>query len=179
MSNSLTMGFLPAAIREFQRLKSLTEKGLEQVDENGFFASSDSESNSIAILVKHLTGNLRSRWQDFLTTDGEKSDRHRDTEFELTEKETREVLMVRWEESWKILFTTLQDLTSDDMNRTITIRGEEYQVWQAITRQLTHYAYHVGQIVMLAKRWRAGEWQTLSIGRGKSEEFLNNPKKYL
>ncbi|MGE3802575.1 MAG: DUF1572 family protein [Candidatus Kapaibacterium sp.] len=179
MEDSFRRGFLTLARHEFHRLKSLAEKGIAQVDPTNFFARSDGESNSIAILVKHMSGNLRSRWTDFLTTDGEKPNRNRDTEFEVEDSETAEHLMSDWEDCWNVLFNTLEELTPDDLTRTITIRGEEFLVYQAITRQISHYAYHVGQIVMLAKRWRSGEWQTLSIARGRSEEFRANPEKYL
>ena len=179
MEDSFSAGFLALARHEFRRLKSLADKGIAQVDPTNFFARSDGESNSIAILVKHMSGNLRSRWTDFLTTDGEKPDRNRDTEFEVENSERAEHLMSEWEDCWNVLFNTLEELTPSDLTRTITIRGEEFLVYQAITRQISHYAYHVGQIVMLAKRWRSGEWQTLSIARGKSEEFRANTEKYL
>ncbi len=179
MNDTFGTDFLPQAVREFRRLKSLADKGMKQVDPEHFFARSDDESNSLAILVKHMAGNLRSRWTDFLTSDGEKPDRHRDTEFELGDEDTRERLMADWENAWNILFDTLEGLEADDLTRTITIRGEGHAVWQAILRQMTHYAYHVGQIVMLAKELRAGEWQSLSIPRGESEEFRKNPQDYL
>lgn len=177
MKTSLHTGFLSYITHEFHRLKSLAEKAIAQSNEEGFFARSDGESNSVAILVKHIAGNLRSRWTDFLTTDGEKADRHRDKEFKIEDEEKKEELMKEWEESWSVLFRTLENISSDDLERTITIRGEEHLVWQAVLRQMAHYAYHVGQIVMLAKRWRSGEWQPLSIPRGKSEEFTRNLKR--
>src|SRR5947207_15714781 len=133
----------------------------------------DAESNSTAIIVKHMAGNMRSRWMDFLTTDGEKLDRNRDTEFEDGPK-TREALMELWERGWKYLFDALEPLTDDDLTRTVTIRTEPHSVMQAINRQVAHYAHHVGQIVFLAKHLTAkttGKWESLSVPRGQSKQF--------
>ena len=177
--DSFRSALLSGYIHEFHRLKSLADKGMAQVNPENFFSRSDAEANSIALLVKHMAGNMRSRWTDFLTTDGEKPDRHRDEEFEIREGDTREKLLEDWDQSWEVLFDTLQSLSESDLEETITIREEEHTVWQAILRQISHYAYHVGQIVMLAKELRSGEWQSLSIPRGKSEEFRKNPKSYL
>jgi len=124
------------------------------------------------VIVKHIAGNLRSRWTDFLTSDGEKPDRRRDTEFELVgAADTRESLMARWEEGWKTLFANVEPLTNEDLLREVPIRGEPHTVVRAINRQLTHYAGHVSQIVLLAKHWAGPKWQTLSIPRGQSETF--------
>lgn len=166
--------FLTSAIREYRRLKELAERAMTQIDDPGFFASSGPEPNSIAVIVKHMAGNMRSRWTDFLTTDGEKPDRHRDTEFEIDGDDSRDGLMRRWEDSWRILFDALEPLAPDDLHRTITIRGEEHSVMQAIFRQLSHYAYHVGQIVHLAREAAGSAWSSLSVPRGKSEEFTRD-----
>ena len=160
------------AISEFLKYKNLAEKAFEQLTDEQFFRSPDNgTSNSIAMIVKHIAGNLRSRWRDFLTTDGEKPDRYRDTEFELTDDDTRESLMKRWDDGWEFLFDTLDSLTEEDLNRTITIRGEEHTVMQAIMRQLAHYPSHVGQIMYIARMLLGNDWKTLSIAKGKSKEF--------
>lgn len=143
---------------------------MEQLGEEEFFAVIDAESNSIAVIVKHIAGNLRSRWKDFLTSDGEKPDRDRDSEFEMID-DTRESLMVFWENGWKTLFDTIEPLSEDDFSKTITIRGEPHSVVEAINRQLTHYSYHVGQIVFLAKHLRSTNWKTLSVPRNRSAEY--------
>lgn len=174
---SSSAAFLADARHEFRRLKNLTDRALSQIDDAGFFAISGPESNSVAIIVKHLAGNMISRWTDFLTTDGEKPNRERDSEFIIDEEE-RGRLMERWEEGWGVLFGTLEGLRPDDLERTITIRGEGQSAQQAIVRQISHYAYHVGQIVLLAKELRGSEWTSLSIPRGKSKEFAQNPTHY-
>jgi len=160
------------AVREFRSIRRLAEKALTQVSDRDFFATLDSESNSIALIVKHIAGNLRSRWTDFLTSDGEKPDRRRDNEFALdASADTRESLMARWEEGWRILFANVEPLTNEDLLREVPIRGEPHTVVRAINRQLTHYAGHVSQIVLLAKHWAGPKWQTLSVPRGQSETF--------
>ena len=131
----------------------------------------DLESNSAAQIVKHVAGNLRSRWKDFLTTDGEKADRHRDQEFVLSPADTREDLMRRWEDSFQIVFDTIASLTEQDFSRTVTIRGEPHTILQALSRSMLHTAYHVGQILYVGKHLRGAEWTVLSIPKGKSEEF--------
>jgi len=158
------------AIRSFRNYKKLAERAIDQVSDDEFFATIDEEANSIALLVKHIAGNLRSRWTDFLTTDGEKPDRDRDTEFELI-NDTRESLMKFWEDGWQTLFNAIEPLTPEDFSKTITIRGEAHTVVEAINRQLTHYAYHIGQIVLLAKHFRSNEWKTLSVPKNRSTEF--------
>ena len=130
----------------------------------------DPEANSIAVLMKHIAGNMRSRWTDFLTTDGEKPDRDRDREFEA--EETRAATLARWNDGWDCTFRGLSALSPADLDRTVSIRGEAHSVVQAINRQLTHYAAHVGQIVLLAKHYAGVKWQTLSIPKGKSKEYL-------
>lgn len=158
------------AIRSFRSYKRLAERALEQVSDDEFFLQIDEESNSLAVMVKHIAGNQRSRWRDFLTSDGEKPDRHRDTEFELID-DTRESLKAFWETGWTTLFDALESLTPEDLEKTVTIRGEPHTVVEAINRQLMHYAYHIGQIVFLAKHLRASGWKTLSVPRNRSAEF--------
>ncbi len=170
MSSELIQNYHAEALRSFRECKKLAERATEQVSDEEFFAGIDDEANSIALIVKHIAGNLRSRWTDFLTTDGEKPDRQRDTEFEKID-DTRESLMKSWEDGWQTLFESVEHLTEEDFAKTVTIRGEEHSVIQAINRQLTHYSYHVGQIVLLAKHFRSTEWRTLSIARNRSDEF--------
>ena len=146
---------------------------MEQCPEDALFVSLDAESNSIAIIVKHLAGNMRSRWMDFLTSDGEKPDRNRDTEFE-NPPQTRAQLVEMWERGWKFVFDALEPLSEADLTRTVTIRSEPHSVMQAISRQLAHYAHHVGQVLFLAKHFtftKTGKWESLSVPRGKSAEM--------
>ena len=158
------------ALTSFRNYKKLAERAIEQVSHEEFFAAIDAEANSIAVIVKHIAGNSRSRWTDFLTSDGEKPDRNRDTEFELLD-ETRESLMKFWEDGWQTLFDAIEPLSPDDFSKSITIRGQEHTIVEAITRQLTHYSYHIGQIVLLAKHFRSAEWKTLSVPKNRSAEF--------
>lgn len=169
-NEAISRNYLEDAIRSFRSYKRLAERALEQVNDDEFFVQIDEESNSLALIVKHIAGNQRSRWRDFLTSDGEKPDRHRDTEFELIE-DTRESLMAFWESGWATLFEALEGLTPEDLERTVTIRGEPHTVVEAINRQLTHYPYHIGQLVFLAKHLKASEWKTLSVPRNRSAEF--------
>jgi len=171
--------FLRTATRECPRLKKLADDALAQMPAEGYFARAADVDNSIGIIVKHVGGNLRSRWTDFLTTDGEKPDRNRDGEFELGEGETRETILATWEAGWAALLGALAALGPGDMERTVTIRGEPFSVQQAITRSLSHTAYHVGQIVFLAKHFTGEEWKSLSIPLRKSDAFNAAPKKYL
>ena len=150
--------------------KKLGEQAMAQASDEALIATPDPESNSIAIIVKHLAGNMRSRWTDFLTVDGEKPDRNRDTEFE-SPPQTRAEILALWESAWKIVFDSLTSLTDDDLGGTVRIRGERHSVMQAINRQLAHYAYHIGQIVYLARHYSADRWKSLSIPRGKSADF--------
>jgi hypothetical protein len=163
--------YLEDAVAQFRGLKRLADRALWQVDDAQFFAQLDAESNSLALIVKHVAGNLISRWTDFLTADGEKPGRRRDSEFLIEPGDTRAALMERWETGWQRLFDALAPLTPDDLMRTVRIRGEEHTVVQAVNRQLTHYADHVGQIVFLAKHYAGANWKTLSIPRGQSEQF--------
>ncbi len=171
--------YLDDVRREYRRLKDLADRALAQISEEDLFHVTDPQSNSLAVVIKHIAGNMRSRWRDFLTSDGEKPDRHRDLEFVLGEDDTAAALRASWEEGWKFLLGTLDSLEAEDLTRSVAIRGEPHTVLQAIQRQLSHYAYHVGQIVQLA-RSRAGEnWTTLSIPRGGSDEFNKNPAPYV
>jgi uncharacterized protein DUF1572 len=156
----------------FEAIRRKAERALAQVDDAQFFTALDPESNSLALIVKHLAGNLRSRWTDFLTTDGEKPDRARDTEFEHdAASDTRESLRRRWDAGWAALFGALDSLTPADLGRDVTIRSEPLSVFHAIERQKEHYAYHVGQIVFLAKHLAGPTWTSLSVPRGRSEQF--------
>ena len=146
------------------------EAALAQVSDEDFFRTLDAENNSVAILVKHLAGNMRSRWRDFLTTDGEKPDRHRDTEFVILEADSRAVLTARWDAAWTLLYDTLDELSPRDLQRTVYIRGEAQTAHQALLRSVRHYAYHVGQLILLARHWAGDRWTTLSIPRGPSEK---------
>lgn len=158
------------ALASFRNYKKMAERAVEQVSDEEFFRAIDVEANSIAAVVKHIAGNLHSRWKDFLTTDGEKETRNRDTEFEMI-GDTRESLMEFWETGWQTLFDNIEPLTVEDFSKTITIRGEPHTIVEAINRQLTHYSYHIGQVVLLAKHFKSAEWKTLSVPRNKSAEF--------
>jgi len=162
--------YLDEARRQFRGHKRLTEGAMAQITDEELFVALDAEANSIAVIIKHLAGNMRSRFTDFLTTDGEKPDRHRDQEFEVSAETSRAEVMKWWEEGWARVFAAVDGLTPEDVTRTVTIRGEPHTVLEAINRQIAHYACHCGQILFLAKHFRAGEWKSLSIPRGKSEE---------
>lgn len=172
MAHQLTTSYLKDSLDLFRYYKKLAERAMEQCPDQGLFAALDAESNSIAIVVKHLAGNMRSRWTDFLTTDGEKPDRHRDTEFEEPPK-TRLELVELWEQGWRHVLDAIEPLSEADLTRTVTIRAEAHSVMQAINRQLAHYSYHVGQICFLAKHFAAtgGQWTALTIPRRKSADF--------
>ena len=171
MNEQIIENYLKDAIESFRSYKRLAEKAMAQVSDEEFFRAIDAEANSIATIVKHIAGNLRSRWTDFLTSDGEKANRHRDAEFVAFDEESREKLMEFWENSWQTLFEAIEPLTVEDFAKKITIRGEPHTICEAINRQLTHYAYHIGQITFLAKHFRASDWQTLSVPRNKSADF--------
>ena len=171
MTDTFAAAFLDEAFRNFRGTKRLAEGALTQLREEEFFKTLDAEANSVAIIVKHLAGNMRSRFTDFLSSDGEKPDRNRDQEFMIDQSTTRDDVMRWWEAGWKNVFEALAQLKPEDVRRTVTIRGEPHTVLQAVTRQLAHYAYHTGQIVFLAKHFRSSEWKTLSIPRGKSNEI--------
>jgi hypothetical protein len=170
MALEFTTSYLEDALAIFRQYKRLAERAMEQMTDEQLFAALDSEANSIAIIVKHMAGNMRSRWTDFLTTDGEKPSRDRDSEF-LDPPATRQALLADWENGWSRLFSAIEPLTDADLGRTITIRGEAHSVMQAINRQLAHYPHHVGQIVLLAKHFAGERWQSLSVPRNRSAEF--------
>jgi hypothetical protein len=170
MALQFTTSYLEDSLEVFRTYKKVAERAMEQVTDDQLFVKLDEESNSIAIIVKHMAGNMRSRWTDFLTADGEKPDRNRDSEFE-EPPSTREALMQLWESGWSRVFGALEPLSDADLGRTITIRGEAHSVMQAINRQIGHYALHIGQILFLAKHLQAGKWKSLSIPRGKSAEY--------
>jgi hypothetical protein len=170
MTHKLTTSYLEDSLALFRFYKKMGEGAMEQVSDEQLFAALDGEMNSIAIMVKHMAGNMRSRWTDFLTSDGEKPDRDRDSEF-MAPPETRESLMRLWNQGWERVFQALEPLSETDMQRTVTIRGEAHSVMQAVNRQIAHYSYHVGQIVFLAKHFGASEWKSLSVPRNKSAEF--------
>jgi hypothetical protein len=173
MNMDLSAHYLDEARRQMRGHKRMGEGAMAQLSDEDFFVTLDPESNSVAILVKHLAGNMRSRFTDFLTSDGEKLGRFRDTEFELAPTTTRDDVMKWWEEGWACVFGAIDGLKPEDAMRTVTIRAEPHTVVQAINRQIAHYAAHIGQIVFLAKHLRSSEWKTLTIPRGKSEEFKN------
>ena len=162
--------FLESVLIEFRSLKKVAEKAVQQVSDKDYFSAPDFESNSIAVLMKHLAGNLRSRWTDFLTSDGEKPDRHRDSEF-VAQDETRADIIQKWEAGWSCLFQALEPLKPEDLDKTVYVRGKAQSAYIAIFRQLTHYAVHVGQILYLAKHYAGPDWQTLSVPKGKSEDY--------
>jgi Protein of unknown function (DUF1572) len=171
MDNSLAKHYLEDALSNFRDYKKLAEKALEQVNDEEFFLALDEEANSVAVIVKHIVGNMLSRWTDFLTTDGEKPDRNRDMEFVAAPGMSKDDLMNQWEKGWSCLFGAIEPLQPEDLLKTVLIRGEAHTVVNAINRQLTHYAYHIGQIVFLAKHFRSAEWKTLSIPRNRSADF--------
>ena len=161
---------LEAVLDEFQKIKKLADKSIAQLSDDQLHATLDDEANSVAILMRHMAGNMRSRWVDFLTSDGEKPDRMRDREFE-DPRQTREELIAEWEHGWKCVFDALTPLTDADLQRTVVIRGEPHSVYKAVSRQVAHYSGHAYQILLLAKHLCGPGWKTLSIPRGQSEEF--------
>ncbi len=175
----LASHYLEEIKRQLRGHKRMGEAAMAQLEDQDFFVALDRESNSVAALVKHIAGNARSRFTDFLTSDGEKPDRFRDQEFELSAQTTREEVMGWWEQAWSHVFSTLDGLQPEDVLRTVTIRQEPHSVMQALNRALGHYAQHIGQIVFLAKHLRSSNWQTLSIPRGKSEDYKTaSPKTH-
>ncbi|HMF56310.1 MAG TPA: DUF1572 family protein [Pyrinomonadaceae bacterium] len=171
MADEIARDYLRDAVAGLRSHKKLAEKALEQVSDEEFFATLDEEANSIAVILKHMAGNMFSRWTDFLTTDGEKPNRNRDMEFVTTPETGRNELMDYWERGWQCVLDAIEPLTAEDLTRIVFIRGEEHTVVNAINRQLMHYAYHIGQIVFLAKHFRSAEWKSLSIPRNRSAEF--------
>jgi hypothetical protein len=178
MATDIATHYLDEARRQMRGYKRLGEGAMTQLRDEELFVTLDPESNSVAVLVKHLAGNMRSRFTDFLTSDGEKADRFRDQEFDLGPSTTRADVTKWWEDGWACVFAAFDSLTPEDVMGAVTIRGEPHTVLQAINRQVAHYAHHVGQILFLAKHLRSGEWKSLSIPRGKSEEYKTvKPKK--
>jgi len=170
MALKFTTSYIEDALAVFRQYKQLGERAMTQVADEQLFATLDEETNSIAIIVKHMTGNMRSRWTDFLTSDGEKPNRNRDSEF-VDPPATREALLREWEQGWACVFAAIEPLTDADLSRTVTIRGEAHSVMQAINRQLAHYPMHVGQIILIAKHYAGAGWQTLSVARNRSAEY--------
>ena len=173
--NDAAAHYLDEARRQLRGHKRMGEGAMSQLKDEQFFVALDPEANSVAVLVKHLAGNMRSRFTDFLTSDGEKPDRFRDREFELTAETSRADVMKWWEDGWRRVFAAIDPLQPEDVMRTVTIRGEPHTVLQAINRQIAHYAQHIGQMVFLAKHLQSSEWKTLSIPRGKSEDYKVAP----
>ena len=170
MALEYSTSYIADSIAVFQYCKKLADGAMAQVTEEQLCATLDDEMNSLATIAKHMAGNMRSRWTNFLTADGEKPDRDRDTEF-TDPPASRGELAALWERGWTVLFETLASLTDDDLPRVITIRGERHSVMQAINRQVAHYAYHCGQIVFLAKHLQSRNWNSLSVPRGNSKTF--------
>jgi hypothetical protein len=170
MRQRVTNSYLEDSLEVFRKYKQLADKAMAQVTDEQLGIVLDSGMNSIAVIVKHMAGNMKSRWTDFLNSDGEKPDRDRDSEF-VDAPPTRDAVVATWEKGWQILFEALEPLREEDLTRTITIRGEAHSVMQAINRQIAHYAYHCGQIVLLAKHFKSDEWESLSIAKGRSREF--------
>lgn len=163
--------YLEDARRQLRKYRALAEAAIAQVSDSAFFTLIDPEANSIALVMKHMAGNMRSRWRDFLTTDGEKPDRDRDSEFETAGTDNRERILAQWGEGWDLTLEAIDALKENDLERVVTIRGEPHTVLEAINRQLTHYAYHVGQIVFLSRHFAGPDWKSLSIPKGRSREF--------
>jgi len=172
MQDAFAAQYLNDVVRQFRQLKELAEKALAQISDDEIFIALDEEGNSIALLMKHLAGSMRARWTEFPSDSDEASSRNRDSEFAIDEGDAKRALIERWEGAWQCLFTAIEPLTAEDLAKTILIRGRSLSVIEAINRQLIHYAYHVGQIVFLAKHLRSSTWQSLSIPRGKSAEFI-------
>lgn len=171
MSTSLGQHYLEDSIASLRSYKKQADKAIAQLKDDEFFVQIDPESNSVAVIMKHLAGNMFSRWTDFLTTDGEKPTRNRDMEFVIEPKNTKEEILDYWERGWQCVFDALEPLKDEDLLRKVVIRNEEHTVMQAINRQLMHYPNHIGQIILLAKHFRSADWQTLSIPRNRSAQF--------
>src|SRR5688572_15107787 len=175
MSDSLGNHYLQDSIASLRAYKKQVDKGIAQLKDEEIFKTLDEEGNSVAVIMKHLAGNMFSRWTDFLTTDGEKPNRDRDMEFVIEPQTTQQDVVDYWEKGWQCVFDALEPLTADDLERKVSIRGEEHTVLQAVNRQLMHYPNHIGQIIFLAKHFRSSEWNSLSIPGNKSRDF----NKYL
>ena len=171
MPEGFSAYYLSDAIHQFHSLKALADGAMAQVNDQDLFTTLDEEANSIAVLLKHMAGSMQTRWAGFPATAEDTQGRDRDSEFMVTKEDTKAGLIERWEAGWRYLFAALEPLTPEDLVKTLQIRGKPFSVLEAINRQLTHYAYHVGQVVFLAKHFRSDAWQSLSIPRGKSDEF--------
>ncbi|HEY6231890.1 MAG TPA: DUF1572 family protein [Pyrinomonadaceae bacterium] len=171
MDETLGTHYLEDSIASLRAYKKLAEKALDQLTDDEYFVTLDEEGNSVAVIMKHMAGNMLSRWTDFLTSDGEKPNRHRDLEFVIDPDSNKDEIVNFWQRGWQCVFDALEPLTAADLGRKVMIRGEEHTVIQAINRQLMHYANHIGQIVFLAKHFRSTEWKSLSIPRNRSAEF--------
>jgi hypothetical protein len=170
MAHQFSTSYIEDSLSLFRYYKKLAEGAMDQVSDKELFTALDEEMNSIAIIVKHMAGNMRSRWTDFLTSDGEKPDRNRDSEF-VSPPNTREELMRTWNDGWERIFQALEPLSDADLERKVLIRSELHSVMQAINRQIAHYSYHCGQIVFLAKHFKGSNWKSLTVPRNKSGEF--------
>ncbi|HEY7353500.1 MAG TPA: DUF1572 domain-containing protein [Terriglobales bacterium] len=170
MAHQFSTSYIEDSLSLFRYYKKLAEGAMDQVSDKELFTALDEEMNSIAIIVKHMAGNMRSRWTDFLTSDGEKPDRNRDSEF-VSPPNTREELMRTWNDGWERIFQALEPLSDADLERKVLIRSEPHSVMQAINRQIAHYSYHCGQIVFLAKHFKGSNWKSLTVPRNKSGEF--------
>jgi hypothetical protein len=177
MQDAFTPHYLTDVVRQFRQIKELAEKALAQIRDEEIFIALDEEANSIALLMKHMAGSLRTRWRDFPSASDDEMGRNRDSEFAADEGDIKGVLIEQWEAGWQYLFDAFESLTPEDIVKPVVIRGSTLSVIEAINRQLTHHAYHVGQIVFLAKHFRSGAWQSLSIPRGKSEEFTTAARR--
>src|SRR5215203_951848 len=170
-AEAIVQNYLDDALSAMRAYKKLAEKAIAQLKDEEFFVTLDEEANSVAVVMKHMAGNMVSRWTDFLTSDGEKPDRNRDLEFVIDAQTMKDDVLAYWERGWKCVFDALEPLCPPDFEKTVLIRGEKHTIVQAINRQLMHYAYHIGQIVFLAKHFRSAEWKSLSIPRNRSAEF--------
>jgi len=170
-SEAIVQNYFEDALSSLRAYKKLADKAIAQLKDEEFFITLDEEANSVAVIMKHMAGNMFSRWTDFLTTDGEKPNRNRDMEFVIEAQTSKDDVIDYWERGWACVFNALEPLRPDDFERTVKIRGEDHTIVQAINRQLMHYSYHVGQIVYLAKHFRSASWQSLSIPRNRSSAF--------
>ena len=177
MAHEFTTSYVKESLAVFRQYKRLTEGAMAQVSEAQLSETLDEESNSIAVIVKHMAGNMRSRWTDFLSSDGEKPDRDRDAEFETTGRESRAEVLKVWEDGWSVALGSIEVLTPADLDRTVHIRGEAFLVIEALNRSVTHAASHVGQIVYLARHFAGAGWTSLTIPKGASKLAKGEFKK--
>jgi hypothetical protein len=170
-SEAIVQNYFEDAVSALKAYKKMADKAIAQLNDDELFVMLDEESNSVAVIMKHMAGNMFSRWTDFLTSDGEKPDRNRDMEFVIEANTTKQDVLDYWERGWACVFAAVEPLTLEDFEKTVMIRGEKHTIVQAINRQLMHYSYHIGQIVFLAKHFRSTQWNSLSIPRNRSAEF--------